>query len=314
MRWLGVVLYALGGALRLWPVFVLGRLQRAVAIQPGHSLVTDGMYGTIRHPSYLGLLVLAVGWALALRSGVGLLLAALSVPPLLARIRSEEALCAPSSGGVRRLARPRLADDPRPLLMPRRDARNAGRTSRAPRRARHRDPHRAPPAGVHRRREPGVARRLAGRAQQEPVPAAGEGRRRAVPAGGAGGEPQGLGQRPRAGRRRRPGGDGAGRGVARRARRGAGVGDALRPGQRGARRGADGGRRRLAARPRMGAFPSAGEQHDHRDPPRGPAALPGGLGHRPEPLELPGAPPDGPPAAAAGACLAAANAHLSHRS
>jgi protein-S-isoprenylcysteine O-methyltransferase Ste14 len=93
VRWLGVFLYAVGGALRLWPVFVLGRrFSGLVAIQPGHTLVTGGVYGAIRHPSYLGLLVLLVGWALAFRSGVGLLLAAFAVPPLLARIGSEEAL------------------------------------------------------------------------------------------------------------------------------------------------------------------------------------------------------------------------------
>ena len=58
VRWLGVVLYAAGGALRIWPVFVLGRrFSGLVAIQPGHALVTDGVYGTVRHPSYLGLLV-----------------------------------------------------------------------------------------------------------------------------------------------------------------------------------------------------------------------------------------------------------------
>ena len=28
-----------------------------VAIQPGHALVTSGIYGVIRHPSYLGLVV-----------------------------------------------------------------------------------------------------------------------------------------------------------------------------------------------------------------------------------------------------------------
>ena len=33
-----------------------------------------------------------MGWALAFRSGVGVLLAGLLIPPLLARIRSEEAL------------------------------------------------------------------------------------------------------------------------------------------------------------------------------------------------------------------------------
>jgi protein-S-isoprenylcysteine O-methyltransferase Ste14 len=58
IRWLGVVLFAAGGALRLWPVFVLGdRFSGLVAIQRGHTLVTNGVYGVIRHPSYLGLLV-----------------------------------------------------------------------------------------------------------------------------------------------------------------------------------------------------------------------------------------------------------------
>ena len=92
-RWIGVVLYAAGGVLRLWPVFVLGRrFSGLVAIQPGHELVTDGIYGHIRNPSYLGLLVLSLGWALAFRSLVGVLLALLMLVPLVARIRSEEAL------------------------------------------------------------------------------------------------------------------------------------------------------------------------------------------------------------------------------
>jgi protein-S-isoprenylcysteine O-methyltransferase Ste14 len=93
VRWLGVVLFSAGGALRLWPVFVLGRrFSGLVAIQPGHTLVTSGIYGVIRHPSYLGLLVNALGWGLAFRSGVGLLLTAFMIPPLLARIRAEERL------------------------------------------------------------------------------------------------------------------------------------------------------------------------------------------------------------------------------
>ena len=93
VRWLGVVLFALGGAVRIWPVFVLGhRFSGLVAIQSGHTLVTTGIYSMIRHPSYLGLLVLVLGWPLAFRSGVGLLLAFLYIPPLLARIRSEETL------------------------------------------------------------------------------------------------------------------------------------------------------------------------------------------------------------------------------
>jgi protein-S-isoprenylcysteine O-methyltransferase Ste14 len=93
IRWLGVILFILGGAWRIWPVFVLGRrFSGLVAIQPQHSLVTTGVYGVIRHPSYLGLLVNSLGWALAFRSGIGVLLTALIIPPLLARIRAEERL------------------------------------------------------------------------------------------------------------------------------------------------------------------------------------------------------------------------------
>jgi protein-S-isoprenylcysteine O-methyltransferase Ste14 len=58
-------------------VFVLGRFS-------GDSV--------IRHPSYLGLLVNSLGWGLAFRSGVGVLLAAVLVPMPLARIRAEEKL------------------------------------------------------------------------------------------------------------------------------------------------------------------------------------------------------------------------------
>jgi protein-S-isoprenylcysteine O-methyltransferase Ste14 len=93
VRWLGVTLFVAGGALRIWPVFALGRrFSGLVAIQPGHALVTIGVYRVIRNPSYLGLLVNALGWALAFRSAVGVLLALLYIPPLLARIRAEEAL------------------------------------------------------------------------------------------------------------------------------------------------------------------------------------------------------------------------------
>lgn len=93
IRWFGALLFIIGGALRLWPVFVLGRrFSGLVAIQPGHRLVTDGIYQRLRNPSYLGLVINAVGWALAFRSLVGLLLAALTLIPLIARIHSEEAL------------------------------------------------------------------------------------------------------------------------------------------------------------------------------------------------------------------------------
>ncbi len=99
VRWLGVAIGAGGGVLRLAPVFVLGRrFSGLVAIQPDHQLVTDGLYAVIRHPSYLGLLATAVGWSLAFRSGVGLVIAALMLIVLVARMNAEERLLAETFG------------------------------------------------------------------------------------------------------------------------------------------------------------------------------------------------------------------------
>ena len=110
VRWIGVVLFLAGGALRIWPVFVLGdRFSGLVAIQPGHKLETTRIYGVIRHPSYLGLLVNSLGWSLAFRSGVGVLLTAALIPPLLARIRAEEALLEDQFGEEYRAYRARTS-------------------------------------------------------------------------------------------------------------------------------------------------------------------------------------------------------------
>jgi protein-S-isoprenylcysteine O-methyltransferase Ste14 len=99
VRWVGFFLYSAGGVLRLAPVFVLGRrFSGLVAIQPEHRLVTGGLYGVIRHPSYLGLLVLVLGWGLAFRSGVGVVIALLMLAVVLARIQAEERLLSESFG------------------------------------------------------------------------------------------------------------------------------------------------------------------------------------------------------------------------
>ena len=72
-------------------MFVLGkRFSGLVAIQANHELVTTGPYGTIRNPSYLGLLIAMLGWALLFRSWIGVALAAVLIPPLIARIHAEE--------------------------------------------------------------------------------------------------------------------------------------------------------------------------------------------------------------------------------
>ncbi|HTU19858.1 MAG TPA: isoprenylcysteine carboxylmethyltransferase family protein [Gemmataceae bacterium] len=97
--YLGLILYVLGGVLRIMPVFALGRrFSGLVAIQHGHRLKTDGLYRFIRHPSYTGLLVSCTGLVLIFRCGIGLFLVVGIFAILLARIKSEEALLASTFG------------------------------------------------------------------------------------------------------------------------------------------------------------------------------------------------------------------------
>jgi protein-S-isoprenylcysteine O-methyltransferase Ste14 len=92
-RWTGVAVYALGGALRLYPVFILGRrFSGLVAMQTDHQLETRGIYSVIRNPSYLGMIVNMIGWGLAFRGWSGVAITFLLLIPLIARMHSEERL------------------------------------------------------------------------------------------------------------------------------------------------------------------------------------------------------------------------------
>ena len=93
MRIAGLILSILGGGIMFWSVLDLGRqYSPEVTIQPGHRLVTRGLYGLIRHPRYLGLLVLVLGSALVFRSWIGLAADAILLATLLWRISDEERL------------------------------------------------------------------------------------------------------------------------------------------------------------------------------------------------------------------------------
>ncbi len=99
VRYVGLFILALGGALRLAPMFVLGhRFSGLVAIQRDHSLVTDGLYRRLRHPSYLGAILGLVGWTLVFRSAIGLVACGPFTLLMLARIEAEEAMLASEFG------------------------------------------------------------------------------------------------------------------------------------------------------------------------------------------------------------------------
>ena len=90
-RYLGLIITAIGGFVRVATIFELGhRFSIFVAVQRNHRLKTDGFYRFVRHPSYLGALLAMSGWALVFRSVIGLVLTAAMCVPIIARIRAEE--------------------------------------------------------------------------------------------------------------------------------------------------------------------------------------------------------------------------------
>jgi protein-S-isoprenylcysteine O-methyltransferase Ste14 len=71
---LAVTLTAVGIAFAIWARFYIGQnWSSAVTIKVGHQLIRTGPYAWVRHPIYSGLLLAAIGTALARREVRGLL-------------------------------------------------------------------------------------------------------------------------------------------------------------------------------------------------------------------------------------------------
>ncbi len=88
----GALLVVTGLALRLWAIRTLGRFfTSTVRVAESHRVVQGGPYQLLRHPSYTGALMTALGTAALLGSTVGAaLVAVLCVPAYLYRIATEE--------------------------------------------------------------------------------------------------------------------------------------------------------------------------------------------------------------------------------
>lgn len=91
----GVVLFVAGLLLRWWAIITLGRFFTVdVTIEKDHELVERGPFRVVRHPSYTGVLLAFVGFALTLRNWAALVI--ILVPIFAAFIRrmnvEEEAL------------------------------------------------------------------------------------------------------------------------------------------------------------------------------------------------------------------------------
>lgn len=96
----GIVLIVLGAGIRAWAIASLGRFfQYQIEIQSGHHVVTSGPYRLVRHPSYTGITLAIIGFALGCGDVYGLLATVvLAAVGLTARIRAEERQLAEALG------------------------------------------------------------------------------------------------------------------------------------------------------------------------------------------------------------------------
>lgn len=73
-RIIALILFAAGIAFRWWAIVTLGRFFTVdVQIAPDHELVERGPFRLVRHPSYTGVLLAFVGFALSLANWAALL-------------------------------------------------------------------------------------------------------------------------------------------------------------------------------------------------------------------------------------------------
>jgi protein-S-isoprenylcysteine O-methyltransferase len=76
----GAVLFGAGLFLRWWAIITLGRFFTVdVTIEKDHELVERGPFRMVRHPSYTGVLLAFVGFALSLRNWAALIVILLPI-------------------------------------------------------------------------------------------------------------------------------------------------------------------------------------------------------------------------------------------
>jgi protein-S-isoprenylcysteine O-methyltransferase Ste14 len=86
----GNILVAVGLVLAQLVVIQNSYAAATITVEADQKVVSTGLYGLVRHPMYVGTLIMMIGTPLALDSYWGLLAIVLALPVLAARIEDEE--------------------------------------------------------------------------------------------------------------------------------------------------------------------------------------------------------------------------------
>ena len=96
---IGFVLVAVGLGIAVFVVLQNAYASANVAVRSNQEVVSTGLYGLVRHPMYLGVLILMVGAPLALGSYWGLVVLVPTLMVLAMRIVDEEKVLHAELGG-----------------------------------------------------------------------------------------------------------------------------------------------------------------------------------------------------------------------
>jgi protein-S-isoprenylcysteine O-methyltransferase Ste14 len=91
-QWVGLSLYTLGGILAIWAMLVNAFFSAAVRIQAdrGHSVIQNGPYRIVRHPSYIGGILGYLATPVMLNALWALIPAGLAAVIIILRTRRED--------------------------------------------------------------------------------------------------------------------------------------------------------------------------------------------------------------------------------
>ena len=119
VAWVGIAIAAVGLALRTWAMQHLGRYySRTLRVQDEQHVVDDGPYRYVRHPGYLGSILVWTGAALTMNPILAVLTALVLIVVYTRRIAAEEAMLDRVEPAVPGLPAALAPADPRTLVSP----------------------------------------------------------------------------------------------------------------------------------------------------------------------------------------------------